>query len=82
MLRFATLLAFGTLIEVLATVCFHFTQTNRLHLAAATNTLLVGGALFCWVEVSRRPAVAIPYLAGIWLGGFLGMKIKIKLEDR
>ena len=82
MLKVALLFCFGVLVEVLATTCFHYTQHNKPFIAASINVVLVGLVLFAFVEVNRVPQVAIPYLGGIWLGGYLGMRIKVRLEKK
>ncbi len=81
-MRLLLLFLFGVLVELLATTCFHYTQHNEPFTSASINVVLVGLVLFAFVEVNRVPQVAIPYLGGIWLGGYLGMRIKVRLEKK
>lgn len=72
----------GVVVDVLATMVFHFTDKNRALAATNTNVLLTGLVLFVFVDVSKDPIIAIPYLTGIWVGGIIGIYLKVKLEKR
>lgn len=70
----------GVVVDVLATLVFHFTDRNRALAATNTNVLLTGLVLFVFVDVSKEHYLAIPYLFGIWIGGIVGIKLKVLLE--
>jgi hypothetical protein len=72
----------GIVVDVLATLVFHFTDKNRALAATNTNVLLQGLVLFVFVDVSKDPVIAIPYLVGIWIGGIIGIKLKLMLEKK
>lgn len=75
-------LVFGMAIDGLATLTFHYTQQSRAFAGATVNIVCQGLALFVFVDVSKNPIVAIPYLAGLWIGGVLGIKLKSHLEKK
>jgi predicted membrane channel-forming protein YqfA (hemolysin III family) len=77
------LLAFlsGITVDVLATIVFHYTNKNRAVMAASVNVVVIACSLFVFVDVTKDNSLAIPYLAGIWVGGILGVKIKVLLEN-
>lgn len=70
----------GVAVDVLATLVFHYTNKNRAIAAATINVLLTGCSLFIFVDVSKDYMLAIPYLAGIWIGGIIGIAIKVRFE--
>jgi uncharacterized membrane protein YfcA len=72
----------GVAVDVLATMVFHYTNQNKAVMAATTNVLVTGCVLFVFVDVSKDPWVAIPYLIGIWVGGILGVALKKRLEKQ
>lgn len=72
----------GVLVDVLATLVFHYTAQNRAVAAATVNVLVCAGVLFVFVDVGKNHTLAIPYLVGIWIGGLLGIKLKVFLERR
>lgn len=76
------LLAFlsGVTVDVLATLVFHYTNKNQAVMAANVNVVVIACSLFVFVDVTKNNALAIPYLVGIWLGGIVGVKIKVYLE--
>jgi hypothetical protein len=73
---------FGFTVDALATLVFHFTQRSKPYAAASVNVLCQGLALFVWVDVSKNYWIAMPYLAGLWLGGVVGVKLKARLEKQ
>lgn len=73
---------FGFTVDALATLVFHFTQRSKPYSAASVNVVCQGLALFVWVDVSKNYWIAMPYLAGLWLGGVVGVKLKAHLEKQ
>lgn len=80
MLRMVAALISGIAVDVLATMVFHYTNKNRALMAANFNVLLTACFLYIFVDVSKDPYVAIPYLMGIWIGGIVGILVKKQLE--
>lgn len=80
MIRFIPPLLSGVGVDLLATLVFYFTAQNKAFWAATTNTVLTGCILYVFVDISKDNVLAIPYLAGIWIGGILGIELKKKLE--
>ena len=68
------------MVDVLATLVFHYTNKNKAIKAATFNTVLTGCVLYVFVDVSKDYRLAIPYLLGIWIGGILGIRTKVYLE--
>jgi len=80
MLRFLSPFLSGVGVDLAATLVFYFTAQNKTLLSATMNTLLTACVLYVFVDISKDPALAVPYLVGIWLGGILGMELKKRLE--
>ena len=72
----------GITIDVLATLVFHYTDKNKSIRAATINAAMHACELFFFIDVSKDNKIAIPYLIGIWIGGIIGVKIKVYLENR
>jgi intracellular septation protein A len=70
----------GVAVDVLATLVFHYTNKNKAVMAASVNVVLTACVLYIFVDVSKDPMQAIPYLIGIWVGGILGIALKKHLE--
>jgi predicted membrane channel-forming protein YqfA (hemolysin III family) len=70
----------GVAVDVLATMVFHYTNKNRAMMAANFNVVVIACSLFVFVDVAKDHALAIPYLIVIWVGGIVGVKLKVKLE--
>jgi len=81
-IRVLAALLSGIAVDVLATLVFHFTDKNKAMLAATTNVLVTACALWVFVDVSKEHLIAVPYLIGIWVGGIIGVKLKVYLEKR
>lgn len=82
MLHSATAFLSGVTVDVLATLVFHYTNQNRAIAAANVNALLTGLVLFVFVDVSKDNFLAVPYLFGIWVGGIVGIALKVRLEKK
>jgi len=70
----------GIAVDVMATLTFHYTDKNRAFMAATVNTAVTACVLYVFVDVTKDNILAIPYLTGIWLGGILGVRLKVYLE--
>lgn len=70
----------GVAVDVLATMVFHYTNKNKAVMAATTNMVVTACVLYVFVDVTKDPMQAIPYLAGIWIGGIVGVALKRRLE--
>ena len=74
--------ASGVTIDVLATLVFHYTSQNRPLHASTLNTILSACFIYAFVDITKDNWIAVPYLAGIWVGGMVGMALKKKLESK
>lgn len=72
----------GVAVDVLATMVFHYTNKNRAVMAANVNVIVIACSLYVFVDVAKDNALAIPYLVGIWVGGIIGVKLKVYLENK
>lgn len=72
--------AYGFAVDILSTLTFSFTQRNRVLAAAVSNTACYGLALAGIVDVTKDVTLALPYLAGIFVGGVVGVLIKKRME--
>lgn len=72
----------GITVDILATLVFHYTNKNQGVMAANVNVIVVACSLFVFVDVTKNNSLAVPYLAGIWIGGVFGVKIKMYLEKK
>lgn len=70
----------GVAVDVLATLVFHYTSKNKGLAASTINTALQACWLFVFVDVSKEPIMAAPYLLGIFVGGLVGIWVKVRLE--
>ena len=70
----------GFLVDILATLVFHYTAINKAYHAATFNVLVNGCILFVFVDVSSNHTLAYPYLIGLWIGGVVGVEVKKRLE--
>lgn len=82
MIRVLAAFLSGVAVDVLATLVFHYTNKNKAVLAATTNVILTACVLYVFVDVTKDPMQAIPYLIGIWVGGILGIALKKHLEKQ
>lgn len=80
MIAYVAAFVSGMVVDVLATMVFHYTNKNRAIAAANVNVILTGLVLYVFVDVSKDNILAIPYLIGIWVGGIIGIYLKVKLE--
>ena len=46
------------------------------------NMLVYACGIYGYVDVSKDHLMAIPYLLGIFTGGFIGMYLKKRLEEK
>lgn len=72
----------GLTVDVLATMVFHYTNKNRAIMAANINVMVIACSLYVFVDVTKNHTMAIPYLIGIWVGGIVGVKLKVFLERK
>jgi uncharacterized membrane protein YfcA len=72
----------GLTVDILATMVFHYTNKNRAVMAANVNVIVVACSLFIFVDATKDSSIAIPYLIGIWIGGIIGVKMKVYLENK
>ena len=80
MLRAIAAFASGIVVDILATLVFHYTNKNRAVMAANVNVILTACVLYVFIDISKERFMAIPYLTGIWLGGIIGITMKKRLE--
>jgi len=79
-LRFIATFLSGVAVDAAATLVFHYTNKNQAVMAATINTALTACVLYVFLDVTKEPIQAVPYLVGIWVGGILGIALKKRLE--
>jgi len=82
MIHFIAAFLSGMAGDMLAVLDFHYTNKNKAVASAIVSMLISGAVLFVFVDVSQNPILALPYLAGVGLGAFLGVMLKKRLESK
>lgn len=82
MIRMIAAFCSGVMVDILATMVFHYTNKNKAVMAANINVMVIACSLYVFVDVTKQHTMAIPYLIGIWVGGIVGVKLKVLLERK
>ena len=76
------LIILGCMFDVLRVGWYWSTEHNKAWLAGLISAMIAGCSLLGVVEALEYRPNAIPYLIGIFLGSFLGVKLRARVVTK
>ena len=80
LLKILLVAVLGVTIDVLSVLYSHYVIASRPFPVAIIGTAITACVLFGILNIVNTTLLMVPYLVGVFLGGFLGIKLKQKLE--
>jgi uncharacterized membrane protein YfcA len=80
LLKIVLVFIIGVTIDILSVMYSYYVIASRPLPVAFIGTAITTCVLFGILNIVNSTLLMIPYLLGVFLGGFLGIKLKQKLE--
>lgn len=80
MVKIILVFLIGLAIDVLSVFWNYFVIRNKALYAATLSLVLTSCVIFGILNIVKTTVLIVPYLAGVFIGAYIGVRLKQKLE--